>query len=323
MIGERFNYDDTFFRDLTTCVLATLENKIKWINRFSDKAVKVDVPFYYSMTGDERFLLDSFTDDIVSDSRKNELNTDIIPRGHVTLKNFNIISDEFKNPNVWLRTVVENQEEIRKVLTKVRALPIKVNYELVILLESEIDTFKCSQAIMDTLWVYKYMYFEHNFMRIDAVMEVPDSSDIEITREKNMTSDNTIKLTVNLEVNTYYPAYRKDLVQLRGQARDYGDGMTDHNSHVLNGGISDYFTDPFDYIGGRDNINTGDVEYGEPDNFNSDDSQVTYGETQNDPSHYSTPKRTRWYDNILRARENNRTIINNPNASLFDKNKKK
>jgi len=187
MIGDKFNFEDVFFRDLTVCLLDTLENKVKWTNRFSSGDVKVNVPIYYSLSGDERFLLDSFSDDVVSENRFVELNTDIIPRGHLTMTGFDIKSDEFANPNVWLRMVVENEVEVRKVLTKVRAIPVRVNYDLTILLSSEIDTFKCSQSILDTLWVYKYMYFEHNFMNIDAIMIMPDSNTITMSREKSLT----------------------------------------------------------------------------------------------------------------------------------------
>lgn len=209
MIGERFNFEDVFFRDLTVCVLDTLEGEIKWVNKFSSGDRVVNVPFYYSMTGDERFLLDAFTDDIVSNNRYVDLNTDIIPRGHLTLTSYEIRGDEFANPNVWLKMVIENETEIRNMLTKVRAIPITVKYDLVILLSSEIDTFKCSQAIMDTLWLYRFMYFEHNFLNIDAVMQIPDTNNIQIQREKNLTSDNSIKLTVSFDVQTYYPGYRK------------------------------------------------------------------------------------------------------------------
>jgi hypothetical protein len=209
MIGERFNFEDVFFRDLTVCVLDTLEGEVRWVNKFSSGDRVVNVPFYYSLTGDERFLLDSFTDDVVSNSRYVDLNTDIIPRGHLTLTSYEIRADEFANPNVWLKMVVENDAEIRNMLTKVRAIPITVRYELQVHLSSEIDTFKCSQAILDTLWLYRFMYFEYNFMNIDAVMTIPDSSNIEINREKNLTSDNTIKLTVAFDVQTYYPAFRK------------------------------------------------------------------------------------------------------------------
>lgn len=209
-IGERFNMEDVFLRDLTVCVLDTLEGEVKWVNKFSSGDKEVNVPFYYSMTGNERYLLDSFSDDVVSNNRYVELNTDIIPRGHITMTGFDIKSDEFANPNVWLRVVVEDNQEVKKMLTKIRAVPIVVKFDLSILLNSEIDTFKCSQAIMNTLWLYRYMYFEHNYMNIDAVLILPDSNQVEITRDTNMASDNTIKMNVSFEVHTYYPAFRND-----------------------------------------------------------------------------------------------------------------
>jgi hypothetical protein len=290
MIGDRFNFEDVFFRDLTICVLDTLEGQVKWVNRFSSGDKFVEVPFYYSMTGDERFLLDSFTDDIVSgDSSGNgryvELNTDIIPRGHVTLKSFAIRSDEFANPNVWLRTVVENETEIRKVLGRIRAIPVTVSYDLVITLASEIDSFKCSQAVMDTLWLYKFMYFEHNFMNIDAVILMPDSNNIEITRDKNLTSDNSIKMTVSFEVQTYYPAFRKDRSDFPGYTKE-NSGMSDLNGYSIEGGYSDFFSQP-----GVSN-----------------------------EGFFVTPKRTKWFNNILRARERSARRYDNPNGDLGNKN---
>jgi hypothetical protein len=268
MIGQKFNMDDTFFRDLTVCVLDTLEGQIRWVNRFTSGDYQVNVPFYYSLTGDERFLLDSFTDDIVSENRFVELNTDMIPRGHITLKNFNIISNEFANPNVWLRMVVENEKEIKKIMTKVRAIPITVSYDLEILLSNEIDIFKCSQAIMDTLWLYRFMYFEHNFMNIDAVILLPDNNSVEISREKNLTSDNNIKMTVSFEVQTYYPSFRKDR---------FNTDSKDMNDYKLNGGFSEYFTG-----------------------------------TSDNNDYYISPKKTRWFSNILTAREKSSAPINNP-----------
>jgi len=210
VIENKFNFDDVFFRDLTACVLDTIEGKVKWVNRFTSGDVNVTVPFYYSLTGDERFLLDSFSDDVLGESRFVELNTDQIPRGHLTLTSYSIKSDEFANPNVWLKTVLETDTEIRKILTKVRAIPISAKYDLSVLLSSEIDTFKCSQAIMNMLWIYKFMHFEHNFMNIDAVMIIPDDNSVEISREHNLSSDNTIKLTLSFEVHTYFPGINLD-----------------------------------------------------------------------------------------------------------------
>jgi hypothetical protein len=361
MIGERFNFEDVFFRDLTVCVLDTLEGQVKWINRFTSGDRFVQVPFYYSLTGDERFLLDSFSDDIVSENRFIELNTDLIPRGHLTMTGFNIKSDEFANPNVWLRMVVENEIEIRKILTKVRAIPITVNYELEITLSNEIDTFKCSQALMDTMWIYKYMYFEHNFMNIDAIILMPDTNSIEMSREKTLTSDNNIKLKCSFTVETYYPSFRRDRVTQSGYPRTTGSGMKDSNGHSLTGGFSNLFNQPT-----STNSTVGTVESLIPDNtiipnssntsnaniqnnisnINQSTNNITqqattiggientggYGQTSNffdnqsiggndplgsfvNPEYGAVaPKRTRWFNNVLKARERASGNVTNPNA---------
>jgi hypothetical protein len=344
MIGERFNFEDVFFRDLTVCVLDTLEGQIKWLNRFSSGDVFVQVPIYYSLTGDERFLLDSFSDDIVSENRYVELNTDMIPRGHLTLTGFNIKSDEFANPNVWLRMVIENEVEIRKVLTKVRAVPITVNYDLEILLSSEIDTFKCSQSIMNTLWIYKFMYFEHNFMNIDAVMTMPDSNTVQMSRDKNLTSDNKISLKVSFTVETYYPAFRADRINDVGYPRAYGDGQSDLNGYDINSAVRDYVWPPVPPVGpdsssqgGTNTMNSGlypdssgggipgininarvpQVEYGVTASFYNTFGTVGgsdfYGSYTNKNFKAIQPKRTRWFDTILRARERASGNYNDPN----------
>lgn len=355
MIGERFNFEDVFFRDLTVCVLDTLEGQVKWINRFSSGDRFVQVPFYYSLTGDERFLLDSFSDDIVSENRFIELNTDQIPRGHLTMTGFNIKSDEFANPNVWLRMVVENEIEIRKVLARVRAIPITVNYELDILLNNEIDTFKCSQALMDTMWIYKYMYFEHNFMNIDAVILMPDTNSIEMSREKNLTSDNNIKLKCTFTVETYYPSFRRDRVVQTGYPRPFGSGMKDSNGHTMTGGFSSFFNNDVIIPGSSQNLSgnayntqtanlttqnigqsydnlaqnqnnipsqfssTGGIENSGTSSLPFFDNQSVgansqYGQFINDEYQSVSPKRTRWFNNILRARERASGNINNPNS---------
>jgi hypothetical protein len=363
MIGDRFNFEDVFFRDLTVCVLDTLEGQIKWLNRFTSGDVFVQVPFYYSLSGDERFLLDSFADDVVSENRFVELNTDMIPRGHLTMTGFNIKSDEFANPNVWLRMVVENEVEIRKVLGKVRAVPVTVNYDLEILLSSEIDTFKCSQAIMDTLWIYKFMYFEYNFMNIDAVILMPDTNSIEMSREKNLTSDNNIKLKVSFTVETYYPAFRSDRINAVGYPQQYGTGMVDANGFALAGGVSSLFDQPgspsnipgnppsgvvngpsgvippnnipgspvpsgvpgapvpsnippqFSSVGGAETVSSG---IGTTGSFYNTQGAASpgdqYGTFANSDFYAITPRRSRWFNNILKSREKSNISNTNPNG---------
>lgn len=207
-IETKYNFDDVFFRDLAIAVKKNLDNKVKWINKFEDKNVDVNVPFYYSMSGDDRFLMDLFNDDIAGS--RLELNTDIIPRGHFYETGFGIKSDEFANPNVWLRMSVEDNitGELKSIITKLRAVPISVTYDINILLDNEIDGFKCRQSILNALWLYKYMNFEYNFMKIDAVMIIPDDIPIEVKRNIDLSSNESrITMKFSVQVHTYYPAF--------------------------------------------------------------------------------------------------------------------
>lgn len=259
-IGMKYNFDDVFFRDLTICTLATLENKIKWKNRFTDVDVDVNVPIYYSITGGntERFLLDSFTDDIVGDERFTELDTTIIPKGILTLSSISIKSDEFANSNVFVPIAVENEKEIRKLPLKIRPIPIDVTYDLEIVVDSEIDLFKCTQAMINTLWLYNHMYFEYNLMNIDAMLIFPDSTSFEIERNITMDTKHNIKIKVALEVSTYYPAFNYDKI--------YGEG---DNEYYRNG----------EYFQNSDGVvSQTDVEH--------TDEPITY------------PKRTHWFENL-------------------------
>jgi len=208
MIGKKYNFQDTFYRDLTICVLAHFEDKIGWVNRFSSGDVQVDVPVFYSVTGkNDDFLLDSFVDDISGSDRKVELNTDQIPRMHVTLDNWQMVGSEFANPNVYLRQVLEDENEIRKVLAKVRSIPIRANFKGSILLSSELDVFKASESIMNSLMFFDHIYFEFNFMHIDCVLTYPEETPFEIKREFTMEGDDIIKIDFSFTAQTYYPAY--------------------------------------------------------------------------------------------------------------------
>ena len=224
MIGEQKNYDNVFFRDLTLSILDTLESELYWINNFSSNKTTVNVPFYHAMTGDERFLLDAFTDDIIG-NRFTEMNTDIIPRGHLDLTGVDIRSDEMANPNVFIRINTEIDEEMRKVLVKIRAIPLTVKYDMTIILSTNIDYYKCMQAIMDKLWLYRFMNFEYNGIPIDAILMLPGTNQFTKSKETNLTTSNVITLSISIDVQTYYPAYTKpglySLSDIKSAAYDY------------------------------------------------------------------------------------------------------
>lgn len=211
MIGENFNYEDVFLRNVTVGLLDTLEGEIHWYYNFSKGKKKVVVPFYYSLTGQEKFLLDSFHDDVVSDNRLTDLDASPIPRGILTLTGFDMITDELTNPNVWIKTTYEDSNEVKTSLQRIRPIPISVKYDMSIILNTENDYFKCSEALMNTIGIYKYYTFQYKNFNINAVLQMPDSNQFEITRDMTISTKNEISLKVSFEVVTYYPGFRNPL----------------------------------------------------------------------------------------------------------------
>jgi hypothetical protein len=204
-INNTYNFDDRFFRMIGLSLTKTFTRSLMWINRFEDKKIRVIVPFYLSMTGDERFLLDAFVDDVVD--KRIELNTDMIPRGIITLTSINASSDEFANPNQFLSKKTTINEEYRKIISKVKAIPITINYDVNIKLDTELDVYIASEKILKMFFNYMFFNIDYFGLKIDSVLTLPDDKAINIVREQTLDSDTAKNITFSLAVKTYYPDF--------------------------------------------------------------------------------------------------------------------
>jgi hypothetical protein len=203
-LQNKLNFDNVYFRDLAKSVMGAFQDKIWWVNDFSDEARLVVVPFYYSMTGDESFLMDAFVDDVPGE--RVELNTDIIPRAHITITSVTAEFSKIRNPHVWMRSDLEADEEIYSIYSKVKAIPMSTTFDVELRLDSEIDVWKCYSKILDVFSLYKYMDFQHRGIYIEAVFALPEGKEISMPREQDLGSDSTISIKFPVEVKSYYPA---------------------------------------------------------------------------------------------------------------------
>ena len=57
----KYNSDDSVVRHIIIGLIADLNNKVYFYRQSSESERKIiDVPFYYSVTGDDQFLRDTF-----------------------------------------------------------------------------------------------------------------------------------------------------------------------------------------------------------------------------------------------------------------------
>lgn len=205
MINEQYNYDDNFFRMISASLTKTLHTSLTWINYFHDQKIRVVVPFYMSLPGQEKYLLDAFVDDIAN--ARVELNTDQVPRGVVTLNSFSTDTSQFANPNEYLLNKREVNGEMKAFLQRTKAVPVKLQYNVDIVLNTEIDVMKCSEKLLTTLFNYMFFNLDYFGMKIDAVFGLSDDKDIEILRDVSLDSDVKKHIKFPLTVETYYPIF--------------------------------------------------------------------------------------------------------------------
>jgi hypothetical protein len=207
-IGHQYNYDNVYFRMVAVALAKTLNKSIRWINYFKDEKKCISLPFNYRMFGQERFLLDSFLDDIV-DARV-ELNTDQIPRGVITLSSFNTTSDEFANPNIYIPKDCKIRDEWKRIITKVKAIPIQMSFDVEIILDDVRDVWVCSEKIIMLLFNYYFFSMDYFGIKIDLVLQLPDDKSVEIPTEGDFTSDKKKIIKFSLIVKGYYPVWTVD-----------------------------------------------------------------------------------------------------------------
>ena len=205
-VGYKYNYDDNFVRMTTIALTRVLTTKIRWINHWSDgRKHRVILPFYTSYAGQERFMLDAFVDDITGN--RVELNTDQKQRGVITFKGGSQRDDEFANPNQYLSKETKLNDEFKSIVSRTKAVPITLSYEVQIRLDSELEVYTCYEKILDALYNYRTFFIQYYGMRIDAFFKLTPESGIEIPREVSLSSDNTISIKFSLDVNTHYPVF--------------------------------------------------------------------------------------------------------------------
>lgn len=212
MIDYTYDFDNQFFRQITIALAKTLTKTVRWINYFEPMndtetgRIRVLIPFYTSLTGDERFVFDAFVDDVVD--KRVTMNTDQFQRGTITWQGFASRSDEFANPNQYLAQKANINGTLRKIISKVKAVPVVLNYDIEIQLATQNEVDKCSQKIMNLFYNYMFFNIDYFGMKIDAILLLPDDKTIEIVREITMESERKKTIKFSLEVKTYYPIFK-------------------------------------------------------------------------------------------------------------------
>jgi hypothetical protein len=156
----RYNSDDSVIRHLIIGFLADLNNKVYFYRQLSNtERVRVDVPFYYSITGDDQFLRDQFLFTTASgpncmpDAAFADGNYDSIPRGVANLTSVSIDSTKLVNKRtVGNYTKMNTEGAMEGYTAEFDMIPITLGFDVEILVSSTLDSFKITESIIKRLY---------------------------------------------------------------------------------------------------------------------------------------------------------------------------
>lgn len=204
--SHKYNTDDVLIRACIVGLVNELNNKINYEQKWADKETQiVKVPFFYAMSGDERFLQDYFSSwsDCAPDFI--EGNTDPIPRGTIFLTGVSVLSGNLTNRFVRGYYNKEVDGELKRYNSYINSIPVQLNFSAEILVDTSIDTFKIVQSAISVF--YRTLVFDVNFkgFRIPTQAGFPDSYATDKQFEFTYGNTDRLKTTFDIEVQCYLP----------------------------------------------------------------------------------------------------------------------
>lgn len=218
--NQKFNSDDSVLRHIIIGFLADLNTKLYFHRQISnDERVVVDVPFYYSITGDDQFLRDNFLFSTPSgpnctpDKEFADTNYDTVPRGIVNFDGLTIDSGKLVNKRTMGNYTKMNSEGIMEsYVAEFDMIPITISFNVEILVSSTLDSFKIAEAIIKRMYKSNYFnvevgHLEEGNYRIASYYALPDDYSLEKPIGFTYEEKDQFKITFPIEVNSFLPAF--------------------------------------------------------------------------------------------------------------------
>lgn len=211
-----FNKDDSTIRNILIGLIATLHDNIHWYNQTGSKITekrKINVPFYFSTTGTERYLQDNFLNniDFDPDNLKAEAFYNKIPRGVVDLTGINVEAQAIVNKYVRMfHQVQEEDGTLNTYNTECFWVPIILAIDCKVYTDSILDQLKCTEQVIRTFFKNKSYQVDVAYTRIPCLILFPDDYTNERTLEFSFTDKREFTTSFSLQVKTYIPVFKPE-----------------------------------------------------------------------------------------------------------------
>lgn len=208
---QKYNNEEILSRAVIAGLLNILNNKITYEQVWSNEQVEtIEVPWYYNMSGDERFMQDFFTHYGDCEApRPADGNFDFFPRGIITYTGTVIDAQRITSRYVQGLYLKDVEGQLQTMRSFLYSIPLNINFDCELWADTQITALKIEQAIRETFYKTVTFYVYYRGMRVGCTVGFPE----DITLNKNIqysfeTNNSTrIKINFTLQVETYQPVF--------------------------------------------------------------------------------------------------------------------
>lgn len=221
-----FNKDDVTIRNIIIGLLATLHESIGWYNQIGTdihQRRRINVPFYFSTTGTERYLQDNFLNniDFDPDNLQAESFYNKIPRGIVDLTGITVEAQNIVNKYVRMNHQVQEQDgTLNTYNTETFWVPILLTLDCKVYTDSTIDQLKCTESIITTFFKSRAYQVDVAYTRIPCLITFPDDYTNEKTIEFSFTDKREFTTSFSLQVKSHIPVFKPQTTIFAGNTME-------------------------------------------------------------------------------------------------------
>ena len=202
-VKENKNLSD--IRKILVSLVGDLNKRLRFNNYVDGDLKQIEIPFYFSMGGEETFLQDNFIKDASQDinNQKIESHYEEIPRGYVDVGNINLDTDTLTNK--WARLFLELEEEgqLKRIATYTRLIPISFSVDCRIIIDNILNSFLITESLLKEIYKRSATFYDFHGVPVAISYRFPFDTNKERSVEYSWNDKKNNEITFNLNVNSF------------------------------------------------------------------------------------------------------------------------
>ena len=210
--NQEFNKDNTILRYIIVALLAELKDKVYYYNQIDEDSLKkIPVPFFYSITGDGRFLMDNFLYDAEAKGKAIG-DYETVPRGIIQLTGISIDSGNQTNKFARGEFVQEWDGVLKTFSLETNFLPLNMSFDCTVVCSSNLEMLKVTESLMSKIYKNTLFQVDLGMMRVAASFAVPEDYSQNRLFEFQLNDKKEWSVTFPIEVSSFMPVFEEGIL---------------------------------------------------------------------------------------------------------------